>query len=232
MTETGQWLGQLETEIARELGQPVTVQAGGESPEPSGSECRALQLPGARLVLAVDREGLASFLVEARLIEQPEPETAIELWGGILDSVAARLGGTAGDVAVGEGFPSDPCAIRVGEATIRMAIRIEGVMSDSPQRNAGAAKPARAGNYDLLLEVELDAAVRFGARELELKELLELGPGDVVELDRHPTDLVDLIVGDKIVARGEVVLVNGNFGLRVTDVAEPLRRLESIRCLF
>ena len=87
------------------------------------------------------------------------------------------------------------------------------------------------GNFDLLLEVELDASVRFGSRELELKELLELGPGDVVELDRNVADPVDLIVGDRIVARGEVVLVNGNFGLRVTEVAEPVRRLESIRCI-
>ncbi len=85
-----------------------------------------------------------------------------------------------------------------------------------------------AGRYDLLLEVELEAVVRFGSRSLELRELLELGPGDVVELDRQVTDPVDLIVGDKIVARGEVVLVDGNFGLRVTEVAEPVRRLESI----
>jgi flagellar motor switch protein FliN len=85
---------------------------------------------------------------------------------------------------------------------------------------------------ELLLEVELEAALRFGCRELPLSELLELGPGDVVELDRHISDPVDLIVGDKIVARGDVVLVNGNFGLRVTDVAEPQKRLESIRCLF
>jgi flagellar motor switch protein FliN/FliY len=54
----------------------------------------------------------------------------------------------------------------------------------------------------------------------------------VVELDRHVTDPVDLIVGDKIVARGEVVLVNGNFGLRVIEVAAPRNRLETIRCLF
>jgi flagellar motor switch protein FliN/FliY len=67
---------------------------------------------------------------------------------------------------------------------------------------------------------------------MELRELLELGPGDVVELDRHVSDPVDLVVGDKIVAHGEVVLVNGNFGLRVTAVAEPMRRLESIRCLM
>ncbi len=73
----------------------------------------------------------------------------------------------------------------------------------------------------------------FGCRRVASeRELLELGPGDVVQLDRHISDPVDLIVADKIVARGDVVLVNGNFGLRVTEVAEPRRRLETIRCLF
>jgi flagellar motor switch protein FliN len=85
---------------------------------------------------------------------------------------------------------------------------------------------------DLLLDVELEASLRFGAREMPLGEILDLGPGDVVDLDRHVADPVDLIVGDKIVARGEVVLVNGNFGLRVTEVAAPKKRLESVRCLF
>lgn len=85
---------------------------------------------------------------------------------------------------------------------------------------------------ELLLDVELEATLRFGCCEMPLGEVLDLGPGDVVELDRHVTDPVDLIVGDKIVARGEVVLVNGNFGLRVTEVAAPRKRLESIRCLF
>jgi flagellar motor switch protein FliN len=80
--------------------------------------------------------------------------------------------------------------------------------------------------------VELDVALRFGCREMPLGEILDLGPGDVVQLDRHIADPVDLIVGDKIVARGEVVLINGNFGLRVIEVAAPKRRLESIRCLF
>ncbi|HEY2861244.1 MAG TPA: FliM/FliN family flagellar motor switch protein [Terracidiphilus sp.] len=85
---------------------------------------------------------------------------------------------------------------------------------------------------ELLLDVELEATLRFGCRELPLGEILELGSGDVVQLDRHISDPADLIVGDKIVARGEVVLVNGNFGLRVTEIAEPRKRLESIRCLF
>ena len=80
--------------------------------------------------------------------------------------------------------------------------------------------------------MELEAALRFGCKEMPLAEILDLGPGDVVQLDRNVADPVDLIVGDKIVARGEVVLVNGNFGLRVTEVALPRKRLESIRCLF
>jgi flagellar motor switch protein FliN/FliY len=101
------------------------------------------------------------------------------------------------------------------------------------ERNADTAVTAgTAPGIDLLLDVELEATLRFGSREMPLGELLELGPGDVVQLDRHISDPVDLIVADKIVARGDVVLVNGNFGLRVTEVAEPRRRLETIRCLF
>jgi flagellar motor switch protein FliN/FliY len=96
----------------------------------------------------------------------------------------------------------------------------------------GMASPVLSPGLELLLDVELEATLRFGSREMPLGEILELGPGDVVELDRHVADPVDLIVGDKIVARGEVVLMNGNFGLRVTEVAAPRKRLESIRCLF
>lgn len=111
----------------------------------------------------------------------------------------------------------------------------------NPQDGAAAAEkvtgqcaggsPLSPG-LELLLDVELEASLRFGSREMALGEILDLGPGDVVELDRNVADPVDLIVGDKIVARGEVVLMNGNFGLRVTEVAAPRKRLESIRCLF
>jgi flagellar motor switch protein FliN len=96
----------------------------------------------------------------------------------------------------------------------------------------GGSKPQHNPGLELLLDVELEAALRFGCCEMPLGEILDLGPGDVVELDRHIADPVDLIVSDKIVARGEVVLINGNFGLRVTEVSTPQNRLESIRCLF
>jgi flagellar motor switch protein FliN/FliY len=91
---------------------------------------------------------------------------------------------------------------------------------------------AEMPGLELLLDIELDATLQFGSREMLLREVLALGPGDVIELDRHVSEPVDLVVGDRIVARGEVVVVNGNFGLRITQVAAPQLRLESIRCLF
>jgi len=84
----------------------------------------------------------------------------------------------------------------------------------------------------LLNDIDLDATLRFGSRDMTLEEVLDLGPGAVIELDRHISEMVDLVVGDRIVARGEVVVVSGNFALRVTEVAAPQLRLESIRCFF
>ncbi len=114
-------------------------------------------------------------------------------------------------------------AVRAAEPAVSTTLSMAGQEKDSLSASPG---------IDLLLDVELEAALRFGCREMPLGEILDLGAGDVVELDRQVSDPVDLIVGDRIVARGDVVLVNGNFGLRVTEVATPRKRLESIRCLF
>jgi len=84
----------------------------------------------------------------------------------------------------------------------------------------------------LLCDIDLDATLQFGSREMTLNEVLELGPGSVLELDRHVNEPVDLVVGDRIVAKGEVVVVSGNFALRITEVATPQLRLESIRCFL
>lgn len=89
-----------------------------------------------------------------------------------------------------------------------------------------------AMGMELLYDIELDATLQFGSREMPLREVLALGPGDVVELDRHVSEPVDLVFGDRIVARGEVVVASGNFALRITEVATPQLRLESIRCIF
>jgi flagellar motor switch protein FliN/FliY len=106
------------------------------------------------------------------------------------------------------------------------------------EQGEGAVEPESVFNAHgqaalaLMNDIELEATLQFGSRELTLREVLELGPGDVVELDRHISEPVDLVVGDRIVARGEVVVASGNFAIRITEVATPQLRLESIRCLF
>jgi flagellar motor switch protein FliN/FliY len=108
-------------------------------------------------------------------------------------------------------------------------------MDGSTGSTAGQAAEtatAQPSARDLLLEIELDATLQFGSRQLALKDVLALSLGDVLELDRQVNEPVDLVVGDRIVARGEVVIVEGNFALLVTEVAAPQLRLESIRCLF
>jgi flagellar motor switch protein FliN/FliY len=106
----------------------------------------------------------------------------------------------------------------------------DGGMNSQGQQNAFHA--GGLATMALMNDIELEATLQFGSRELALREVLELGPGDVVELDRHISEPVDLVVGDRIVARGEVVVASGNFALRITEVATPQLRLESIRCLF
>lgn len=84
-------------------------------------------------------------------------------------------------------------------------------------------------NLDLLMDVELDVTLRFGQREMLLGDVLNLAPGSVVELDQQVQDPVELLVGDKVIAWGEVVAVDGNYGLRITGLASREERLESLR---
>lgn len=86
------------------------------------------------------------------------------------------------------------------------------------------------GGLGLLCDIEMEATLQFGSRELPLREILHHEAGDVVELNRHDSQPVDLMVGDRIVARGQVVVTNGNFALRITEVATPQLRLESVGC--
>jgi flagellar motor switch protein FliN/FliY len=153
------------------------------------------------------------------------------------------------DAAWELGSPSAAWELRFGETVLLLAFTDETEASAAEAASQEVREPAEEewkeseekgsepravapNGVDLLLDVELETSLRFGSREMPLNEVLDLGAGDVVELDRHVSDPVDLLVGDKIVARGEVVLINGNFGLRVLEVAEPKQCLESIRCLF
>jgi flagellar motor switch protein FliN len=216
---------------------------------------------GSEVTLAGDEAGTFSVLLDRSILDAPllgEGVEQKESWAELLretfeaacgdllartgkkchvEKVEEQLQDVENLASAGRAFElrSDGCSwgvlvrSRLGAAVPDLAgannaeLRADG--SDLPRTVLGVG-------LELLLDVELEASLRFGYREMPLGEILDLGPGDVVQLDRHVADPVDLIVGDKIVACGEVVLVNGNFGLRISEVAAPKKRLESIRCLF
>jgi flagellar motor switch protein FliN len=196
-------------------------------------------------------QGRFSVFLESGLLELPLLGEGVEqrqAWGGMLREIAEAAAGalqaggepcrvTAFEPCEAAGEPTCGYELRSAERawSILLLDAVEGAGRAVGQEEMAAAVRgggALPAGLELLLDVELEAALRFGSREMPLGDILDLGPGDVVQLDRHVSDPVDLLVGDKIVARGEVVLINGNFGLRVTEVAEPRKRLESIRCLF
>lgn len=76
------------------------------------------------------------------------------------------------------------------------------------------------GGLDRVLDARLEISLRFGQQHLPLGELAALGPGSVVELDRKVQEPVELVLGGKILARGNVVIVDGNYGLRVTELCD------------
>ena len=84
-------------------------------------------------------------------------------------------------------------------------------------------------NVGLLFNVQLEATIRFGGRQLLLRDILSLSPGSVIELDRQVSDPAELLVAGRLVARGEVVVVDGNFGLRVTELTNTGQRSELVQ---
>ncbi len=104
-----------------------------------------------------------------------------------------------------------------------------GTESVLPQPPVSRPEQARDINLDLLKDVELEATLRFGQREMLLGDVLNLAPGSIVELDQQVQDPVELLVGNKVIARGEVVTVEGNYGFRVTALASREERLDSLR---
>jgi flagellar motor switch protein FliN len=77
-------------------------------------------------------------------------------------------------------------------------------------------------NLKLVMDVELNVSLRFGQRLLPLREVLELKSGSVIELDRLVDEPVELLLDGKLVARGEAVIVDGNYGLRVTEIPQAI----------
>jgi len=95
----------------------------------------------------------------------------------------------------------------------------------------GAAKspPAISRTMDLLLDVDLPVSISFGRAQLPMKDVLKLTTGSIVELNRGITEQVEVLINQCLIARGEVVVVEGNYGVRIQEIASREDRLRSVR---
>ena len=83
-------------------------------------------------------------------------------------------------------------------------------------------------SLDLILDIPLTVAVELGRSKMLINDLLQLGQGSVIELTKLVGEPVEVLVNQKLVARGEVVVVNEKFGVRLTDIVSPMERVQSL----
>lgn len=84
-------------------------------------------------------------------------------------------------------------------------------------------------NLNLLLDVSLEISVQLGSTKMRIKEILDLGIGSVIELDRMAGEFVDILVNGKLIAKGEVVVIDENFGVKITDIVSPMERVNNLQ---
>lgn len=107
----------------------------------------------------------------------------------------------------------------------------EASIADAAAAHAVLEQPATEAlpdRIDVILDIDLPLIVRFGRTELPLRTLARMGPGSLIDLGRSADDPVDVLVSNRVVARGEVVIVGGNYGVRILDVVSPKERIRSM----
>jgi len=202
-------------------------------------------------------EEIGNRILKSAGVEDGDPEsirsTYLEIVNQALSGVASALSARARtEVACVDGQEAPPSAsgdglsysfeIGVGDQTFPVIGVFSKTLTDLPDRAAQAdtprqlsppAKSAPAdGNkptaIDLLLDVELPVSVSFGRAQLPLKDVIKLTTGSIVELNRAVSEPVDVIVNNCVIARGEVVVVEGNFGVRIRQVVSRQERLRTL----
>jgi flagellar motor switch protein FliN/FliY len=202
--------------------------------------------------------GAGGYVLHAAGIEESDPaslkSTYLETISQALSGIAGAMGGRVGhevNCAGGEESfhaPGSDTAwavlrIHLGFETSATAFGLDSALvaaigaasqSTTPAKVAEAAAgagftgPANSKTFELLLDVELPVSVSFGRAQVPLKDVLKLTTGSIVELNRSIIEPVEVIVNKCVIARGEVVVVEGNFGVLVQQVVSRQERLRTL----
>ena len=96
------------------------------------------------------------------------------------------------------------------------------------EADKSAAPSGETKSLDLILDIPLTVSVELGRSKMLINDLLQLGQGSVIELTKLVGEPLEVLVNQKLVARGEVVVVNEKFGVRLTDIVSPMERVQSL----
>ncbi len=117
-----------------------------------------------------------------------------------------------------------------GENTVEeKALENIGLVDDTVQTGDDAINKLKIQNLDFILDIPLKVSVELGRAKVVIKDLLQLAQGSVIELDKLAGEPLEVLVNGKVVARGEVVVVNEKFGIRLTDIISPVERIETLK---
>ena len=112
-----------------------------------------------------------------------------------------------------------------GEAAVE---ENEEVIDEEGSAETADEESGEPASLDLILDIPLAVTVELGRSKMLINDLLQLGQGSVVELTKLVGEPLEVLVNDKLVARGEVVVVNEKFGVRLTDIVTPMERVKSL----
>jgi len=105
-------------------------------------------------------------------------------------------------------------------------------MATSVEKKPESSRPTEAsagGNMEFILDIPLEVTVELGRTKLLIHELLKLGQGSVIELSKLAGETLEVLANQKLIARGEAVVINEKFGVRLTEVVSPMERIERLR---
>lgn len=163
----------------------------------------------------------------------PQGGQATDAWpdGHTARSFQLTLGGDAPIVFYAAASPAWAAAFDPPPASEAMAAAAGGEggasRADSPDRETSALVQ-HSRTFDLLLDVELPVSISFGRAMVPLRDVVKLTSGSVVELNRSVSEPVEVIVNNCVIARGEVVVIEGNYGVRIQQIISPQERLRTL----
>jgi flagellar motor switch protein FliN len=197
--------------------------------------------------LAIDEAGAAALATAVIGDEAPAEDLIIdtlrEVCAQAAGAAAMRLPGRAGHAEVSAPALADWTSSGDAQTTALsadalrtpfvVAIVAAAVQAPVAESRPAASKPLSAepspeDRLAVILDIDLPLVVRFGCTDLPLKQLTRLGPGSLIDLGRSPDDPVEVLVSNRVVARGEVVVVSGSYGIRILDIVSARDRMATL----